>query len=71
MRTSEISIWFFVGIMLLIYGVMIFLYGMYEVVTGHTAHVVLANLHAPIWWGGFMLVVGLFYCLHFRPARGN
>jgi hypothetical protein len=29
--------------------------------TGHTANVVLANLHAPVWWGGLLLVLGLFY----------
>ena len=69
MQSKEISIWFFIGVMLTVYGTMIVVYGLSELATGHTANVVLANLHAPIWWGGFMLVAGLFYLLHFRPSR--
>jgi hypothetical protein len=33
--------------------------------------VVLANLHAPVWWGGAMLVIGLFYGIHFRPGHND
>jgi len=67
MHNSGISIWFFIGVLLTIYGTMIFGYGVSELVTGHTANVVLANLHAPIWWGGLMLALGLFYGVRFRP----
>jgi len=69
MHNSAISIWFFNGVLLTIYGFLILSYGLYEVVTGVTANVVLANLHAPIWWGGTMFVVGLFYLIRFRPGR--
>jgi len=31
----------------------------------------LANLHAPVWWGGTMLLLGLFYSLRFRPGRDS
>jgi hypothetical protein len=72
MRSSvTISIWFFIGVLLTIYGAMIFGYGLYELASGHTANVVLANLHAPVWWGGFMLAIGLFYVLRFRPSRNG
>ena len=37
-----------------VYGAMIFGYGVYELATGQLANVVLANLHAPVWWGGFL-----------------
>jgi hypothetical protein len=30
---------------------------------------VLYALHANIWWGGFLLVVGVIYSLKFSPAR--
>ena len=30
--------------------------------------VVLANLHADVWWGALMLVLGLFYTIKFRPS---
>ena len=69
MHGSEISIWFFIGVLLAIYGFLICGYGIYELVTGHVANVELAYLHAPIWWGGIMLTLGAFYCLRFKPGR--
>ena len=71
MESTEISIWFFIGVLLTIYGVMILGYGIWEVITGHVANVVLANLHAHIWWGAIMLVLGLFYSLKFKPGYEN
>jgi hypothetical protein len=71
MQKTEISIWFFIGVLLTIYGAMIFGYGIFELVTGTTANVILANLHAPVWWGALMLVLGLFYGVRFRPRRDN
>jgi hypothetical protein len=68
-KSGHISIWFFIGVLLSIYGAMIFGYGIYELITGTLANVVLANLHAPVWWGAMMLALGLFYSLRFRPGR--
>lgn len=60
------SIWFFAGVLLLCYGVLITATGLWEL--GHPlAHPPkLAYLHAPIWWGGMMIVAGLFYSIRFR-----
>jgi len=69
MRTTEISIWFFNGVLLTIYGAMILGYGLYEAIRGFTAPVVLSHLHAPIWWGATMLTVGIFYLIRFYPER--
>ena len=69
MHSGHISIWFFIGVLLSIYGAMIFAYGIFELVTHTTANVVLANLHAPVWWGGLMLLLGLFYSVKFRPGK--
>jgi hypothetical protein len=69
MHSSSISIWFFIGVLLTVYGVLITGYGLFEVITHHTSNVILANLHAPIWWGGIMLALGLFYGLRFRPGK--
>jgi hypothetical protein len=33
--------------------------------------VVLANLHAGIWWGALLVILGLIYSLKFKPGRGN
>jgi len=31
--------------------------------------VVLFHLHANVWWGAILLVIGLVYCLQFAPGR--
>ena len=61
-NSGDISIWFFIGVLLTIYGAMIGVYGLWELATGawKDSNVILANLHAPIWWGGLMLALGLF-----------
>lgn len=70
MRGSGIPIWFFIGVLLVIYGVMILGYGAFEWITGSYAPgVQLTHLHAPVWWGGMLLALGLFYALKFRPGR--
>jgi hypothetical protein len=71
MHNSGISIWFFIGVLLSIYGVLIFGYGIFELVRGQTAPVVLAYLHAPVWWGALLLALGLFYGVRFRPGRNH
>ncbi|MGA7243788.1 MAG: hypothetical protein WBX19_11415 [Terracidiphilus sp.] len=71
MHSGHISIWFFIGVLLTVYGAMIFGYGLYELATHQLANVVLANLHAPVWWGGLMLIFGLFYGIRFRPGRNG
>jgi len=67
-HSSRISIWLFIGTLLTVYGTMILGYGIYELATGQTANVVLANLHAPVWWGALLLALGLFYAIRFRPG---
>ncbi len=71
MNKTEVSIWFFNGVMLTIYGLMIGGYGVYELITGNLPPVVLAHLHAPLWWGGGLLALGLFYCVKFKPGKAN
>ena len=71
MHSGHISIWFFIGVLLTVYGAMIFGYGLYELATHQLANVVLADLHAPVWWGGLMLILGLFYGVRFRPGRNG
>jgi hypothetical protein len=64
-----ISIWFFVGIALLVNGVLIFGAGLWELVYPPSNPVVLFRLHANVWWGGFLLLLGIFYSLRFSPRR--
>jgi hypothetical protein len=69
MHSSGVSIWFFIGVLLTIYGFLIFSYGLVELASGHLANVALAYLHAPVWWGALLTVLGLFYLIRFRPGR--
>jgi len=66
-RPGLISIWFFIGVLLLIYGVMITGAGLWELVSPPENPVVMANLHAGIWWGALLLVIGGFYSYRFKP----
>ena len=52
-----------------IYGAMIFGYGVFEWTTGsYPPGVQLTNLHTPVWWGGVLALLGLFYVVKFRPG---
>jgi uncharacterized membrane protein len=70
MRT-EIPIWFFIGVLLSVYGALVLGYGIFEMATGNLAHVEMAYLHTPIWWGAILLAIGVFYLLKFHPTRGK
>ena len=66
-----ISIWFFIGALLAVYGILILGAGIYTLVAPPAQPVVMGHLHAAIWWGGLMLAMGGFYCYHFRPGAGR
>jgi hypothetical protein len=66
---SFISIWFFIGISLLVNGVIILGAGLYELVHPPLFPPVLFELHTSVWWGALLTVSGAFYCWHFSPKR--
>jgi hypothetical protein len=63
-RGGGISIWFFIGISLLVNGLLIFGSGLYQ---PPAVPVVLFPLHASLWWGAILAIVGGLYCLKFSP----
>jgi hypothetical protein len=73
MHEGGISIWFFVGICLLVTGALICGTGVYELIspTPVDQRVVLYQLHANVWWGALLFALGAFYCFHFRPGRSD
>ncbi|HTZ49961.1 MAG TPA: hypothetical protein VMH20_20420 [Verrucomicrobiae bacterium] len=68
---GSISIWFFIGISLLVNGVLILGAGIYQYVHPPQQTVVLFQLHAGIWWGALLVVIGAFYCIHYAPGKGR
>ena len=70
-RGEALSIWFFVGIMTLAYGLVLVPVGAWEWFGNHESQTVLNNLHPTFWWGVLLLIFGSFYTLRFRPHRGD
>lgn len=66
---GSLSIWFFIGTLLTAYGVIIVAAGIYELSSPPVNPPVLANLHASIWWGAVLLVIGLIYFVRFFPRK--
>lgn len=64
-----ISIWFFIGVLISFYGILIFASGIYDWVNPEAHPVVLANLHAGVWWGIVLTALGVFYTIRFAPRR--
>lgn len=61
-----ISIWFFVGCLLAVYGALILIAGLSDRGSG-SREIAMAHLHAQIWWGIGLLLIGLGYVARFRP----
>jgi hypothetical protein len=66
-----LSIWFFIGVLLLAYGALILGAGLYELSVPPEHPVVLFELHAGIWWGVLLLAIGAVYTVRFRPGRNS
>jgi len=67
---NRISIWFFIGSLLTIYGVIIFIVSFPAALNpANEPDVVLANLHAGIWWGILLVLLGIMYVTIFWPGR--
>lgn len=68
-QQKSYSIWFFIGLLVLIYGVLILAAGIEGLYS--PPPVVMADLHIGIWWGGFLIAVGAMYVGLFRPGRNR
>ena len=68
---NAISIWFFIGIVLVVYGTLIFGAGIYGLIVPPAKPVVLNELHAGVWWGALLFAAGVAYVLKFRPKKGK
>ncbi len=69
-ENKGVAIWFFIGSLLLIYGIIITISSVAEAAfSSFGRHVVLENLHFGIWWGVLLIMVGLIYFISFRPWK--
>ena len=71
LSSRSISIWFFICLCLVVDGGLILAAGLYELAHPPQYPVVLFNLHASIWWGGLLLLLGILYSYRFAPGRGR
>jgi len=51
-------IWFFVGLILLVMGGIIFLNGIYLLISPPAVKTVLSEMHPDLWWGAVMMLFG-------------
>jgi hypothetical protein len=74
----QVPIWFFVGGTLLIYGLIILATGLVALANPSAVQIELHKshpnaswffLHADVWWGAMMTIIGVVYCLCFHPWR--
>jgi len=66
-ESAELEIWFFCGILMLVYGVVLVATGLTEL--HHPPSTVLANLQPTLWWGLLLTLCGGFYTIRFRPGK--
>jgi FtsH-binding integral membrane protein len=62
-----IPVWFFVGVILLIYGLIILGTGIYEF--KNPPPTVLANTHPALWWGALLTIIGGVYVYLYTPKK--
>jgi hypothetical protein len=74
----QVPIWFFIGGLLLVYGIIITGAGLYGLSHPTQVQISLAKsnpqaswffFHPDIWWGVLLTLLGAYYCLRFYPGR--
>lgn len=66
-RQGPLPVWFFVGIIFVLYGVIILITGFAEL--SNPPQTELWQLHAAVWWGAVILVVGALFASRHRRRR--
>jgi hypothetical protein len=68
---KQVPIWFFIGALLALYGLLICGAGIYGWFNPPPPDkmVKLWNIHADVWWGGLLAVFGLVYVIKFWPSK--
>ncbi|MDW8130832.1 MAG: hypothetical protein RMI94_09815 [Bryobacterales bacterium] len=64
---QRISIWFFIGALLAVYGLLILGAGVWNLLYPSGLPQAMSHLHPALWWGALLLVLGAVYCWKFWP----
>jgi hypothetical protein len=70
-KQHPFSIWFVIGLLLSVYGLIILITSVYEYFVPTAHPVVMNQLHAGIWWGALLIAMGIFYTIRFYPKKGK
>ena len=62
-------IWWFVGLILIVMGAIIFITGIYYLFNHAPTQTKFTELHPCVWWGGIMLAVGLIYVIKNKNVK--
>jgi hypothetical protein len=65
------SIWYFVGLIMFVIGLVELAAGIYDLYFPTKNDVKLAYLHANIWWGILILIIGLIYIVKQKNKYTN
>ena len=57
------SIWYFVGLVLMVMGALVIISGLVQLITPVAQTTVLYELRPALWWGAIMFVTGTIYYL--------
>jgi FtsH-binding integral membrane protein len=68
-RHHMLPVWFFIGLLLTIYGVIILIASIVD--WSEPSRAVLSQYHPGVWGGIILLLIGSFYVLKFRPRRAS
>jgi uncharacterized membrane protein len=69
-ESKIISIWFIIGCLLSLFGIIIFAANVVDYIAPWSGTVtVLHELRAGIWWGAFLIVIGAVYTIAFNPWK--
>jgi FtsH-binding integral membrane protein len=66
-RHHMLPVWFFIGLLLSVYGIIIFVTSVLS--WSQPSAVILSQVHFGVWAGVVLMLIGGFYVLHFRPGK--
>lgn len=69
MKKEMKSIWYFVGLMLLVMGAVVFFSGIYFYNVPDGSTTILRELHPDIWWGAVIIVAGAVFFFGSRKGQ--